>query len=187
MADQALGPVGLTALWNKIKANFGVKLEIEGDKLSLKNAAATPVVLSQVTIPTTGGDGLTMDDVNNAVNQKAEEIESSASETYQTKSDMAAYPTTSDMTNAINAAQVGAAMYKGVVSAESDISESEYKAGWYWVVQTAGTYCGELCETGDMVFANSDKGGAFSADHFDVVQNNIVEMTAAEVEAICTL
>lgn len=150
--NQALGPVGLTALWNKIKANFGVSLAIEGTTLSLKNAATTPVILSQVTIPVPEG-GITINDVNNA----------------------------------IAAAQVGAAMYQGAANAEADISGTDYKAGWYWVVQTAGTYVGETCEAGDMIFANADKDGAFSAEHFDVVQNNIVEMTAAEVEAICTL
>lgn len=148
--NQALGPTGLTALWNKIKSNFGVKLEVEGTTLSLKNAAATPVILSQVSLPDTG---VSMAEVNNA----------------------------------IAAAHVGAATYQGTASSETDISESDYKAGWYWVVKTAGSYCGETCESGDMIFANTDKNGVYSADHFDVVQNNIVEMTAAEVEAICTL
>ena len=148
--NQALGPTGLTALWNKIKSNFGVKLEVEGTTLSLKNAAATPVILSQVSLPDTG---VSMAEVNNA----------------------------------IAAAHVGAATYQGTATSETDISESDYKAGWYWVVKTAGSYCGETCEAGDMIFANTNKGDAYSADHFDVVQNNIVEMTAAEVEAICTL
>lgn len=165
--NQALGPTGLTALWNKVKSTFGVKLEVEGTTLSLKNAAATPVILSQVTLPDTG---VSMAEVNSAIDQK-----------------MTAYPTTGQMNNAIAAAHVGAATYQGAASSEADISGSDYKAGWYWVVKTAGSYCGETCEAGDMIFANTDKGGAFSADHFDVVQNNIVEMTAAEVEAICTL
>lgn len=47
------------------------------------------------------------------------------------------------------------------------------------------TYVGEECEPGDMIFCNTDKGSAYSAAHFDVVQNNVQEMTAAEVEAIC--
>lgn len=182
--NQALGPTGLTALWNKVKSTFGVKLEVEGSTLSLKNAASTPVILSQVTLP---ASGVGMADVNNAINQKAEEITSSANNTYQTKEAMSEYPTTSQMNNAIASAHVGAAMYQGMITSQTDISNSDYKAGWYWVVKTAGTYCGETCEAGDMIFANSDKGDAYSADHFDVVQNNIVEMTAAEVEAICTL
>lgn len=89
------------------------------------------------------------------------------------------------MNNAIAAAQVGAAMYQGAASSNSDISNSSYKKGWYWVVSAAGTFVGEACEAGDMVFANSDKGSAYSASHFDVVQANIQAMTAAEVEAIC--
>lgn len=96
-------------------------------------------------------------------------------------------PSTDDMNAAIAAAQVGAAKYQGAVSSNDTISGSSYKAGWYWVVSKAGTYVGETCEVGDMIFANTDKGSAYSAAHFDVVQNNIVEMTASEVEAVCTL
>lgn len=95
--------------------------------------------------------------------------------------------TTAWVNRAIAAAQVGAAVYQGAVSSNDAISGSDYKKGWYWVVSAAGTYVGETCEAGDMIFANSDKGGTYSASHFDVVQSNIVEMTAAEVEAICTL
>ena len=174
--NQALGPTGLSALWNKIKASFGVKLEIEGSTLSLKNAAATPVILSQITLPDTG---VSMAEVNEAIDQKTVD--------YQTKEAMSKYPTNDQMSNAIAAAHVGAATYKGAVSSEVDISSSDYKAGWYWVVKTAGVYCSETCESGDMIFANTDKGSAFSSNHFDIVQNNIVEMTAAEVESICTL
>lgn len=87
--------------------------------------------------------------------------------------------------SAIEKAQVGAAMYQGAAATNSDISNSSYKKGWYWVVSAAGTFVGEACEAGDMVFANSDKGSAYSASHFDVVQANIQAMTAAEVEAIC--
>lgn len=100
-------------------------------------------------------------------------------------------PSTSAMNSAIDAAiaaaQTGAAMYKGSITSNDTISGSDYKAGWYWVVGAAGTYVGESCEAGDMIFANSNKGGTYSASHFDVIQNNIVEMTAAEVEAVCTL
>lgn len=92
--------------------------------------------------------------------------------------------TKADVSTAIAAAQVGAAVYKGTAAKEADISGTAYKVGWYWVVSAAGTFCGEACEPGDMVFCNSDKGSAFSASDFDVVQANIQEMTAAEVEAL---
>lgn len=96
-----------------------------------------------------------------------------------------ARPTVTAMNEAIAAAQVGAAMYQGAAATNSDISGSSYRKGWYWVVSTPGTFVGQACEAGDMVFANSDKGSAYSASHFDVVQANIQAMTAAEVEAIC--
>ena len=50
---------GVTALWNKAKATFGASLEASGTTLTLKNGAATPTALSQVTIPaaTAGSPG----------------------------------------------------------------------------------------------------------------------------------
>ena len=95
--------------------------------------------------------------------------------------------TTAFVQQEIAAAQSGATVFKGVVNSNATISGSSYKAGWYWVVGTAGTYVGQTCEVGDMVFAVADKGASYSASDFSVVQNNIVEMTAAEVDAICTL
>ena len=79
----------------------------------------------------------------------------------------------------------GAAQFQGTVADNATISNSSYKKGWYWVVSTAGTYVGQTCEVGDMIFAIADKGASYSASNFSVVQNNVVEMTAAEVDAIC--
>lgn len=88
--------------------------------------------------------------------------------------------------SAIAAAVVGMATYQSVANAESDISSTAYKRGQYWVVGTSGTYFGETCEPGDMIFARADKGAAASSADFDIVQANIVEMTRDEVDAICT-
>ena len=88
------------------------------------------------------------------------------------------------ISQAIAAASMGHAVYKGAVSANTDISNAAYKQGWYWVVKKAGTYVGEGCEEGDMIFCNTDKGSAYSAAHFDVVQNNMQEMTSSELAAI---
>ena len=79
----------------------------------------------------------------------------------------------------------GATAFQGTVNSNSTISGSDYVSGYYWVVATAGTYVGQTCEVGDMVFAIADKGASYLADDFSVVQNNVVEMTAAEVDAIC--
>lgn len=305
-----LSESGVTALWNKVKANFGRSLSVNGTTITLNNGASTPSGLSQVTIPdaTTGSSGamsaadktklegieagatkVTVDatlssssanPVQNKAVQAAIASANSAASTAQSTANNAAsvasaaqstaneakalaesgaddktwnslsllretdaeenrtsfvvtglknasagtakfYPaaylatnntiairsmggylraatpnassdtdvcaTTEWVNDAIANAQVGAAMYKGAVSSNDAISGSNYKAGWYWVVATAGTYVGETCEAGDMIFARTDKGGTYSADHFDVVQNNIVELTASEVEAICVV
>lgn len=94
---------------------------------------------------------------------------------------------TAFVTNAIAAAQTGAATFKGTVNANTDISNlTDYKNGWYWVVATAGTYVGETCEIGDFIFCVSDRDGAYLASDFSVVQNNIdlTAITNAEIDTI---
>lgn len=95
--------------------------------------------------------------------------------------------TTAFVNAAVEAAQVGAAMFQGTVSANTTISNSDYKKGYYWIVATAGTYVGDTCEVGDMVFAIADKDASYSASDFSVVQTNInmVALTSAEIDAIC--
>ena len=78
-----------------------------------------------------------------------------------------------------------AAKFQGTVEANTTISGSSYKKGMYWVVKTAGTYVGQSCEVGDMIFCIKTKATSYDAGDFSVVQNNIVEMTTAEVDAIC--
>lgn len=85
----------------------------------------------------------------------------------------------------VDALMTSATVFQDTVSSNDTISGSNYKKGWYWVVATAGTYVGQSCEAGDMIFAIKDKGTSYSANDFSVVQNNIVEMTVAEVDAIC--
>lgn len=93
--------------------------------------------------------------------------------------------TTAFVTTAISNAQVGAATFKGTVSKSADISGlTAYKKGWYWVVSTAGTYAGEVCEAGDMIFCVSDYGSAYAASDFSIVQNNITTISNSEIDTI---
>lgn len=82
--------------------------------------------------------------------------------------------------NAIAASEVGAVMFKGSVTAYSTITGSAYKKGWYWLVGTngAGTYAGQTCEVGDMIFAINDKGSSAADSDFTVVQNNLTAGSA---------
>ena len=68
---------------------------------------------------------------------------------------------------------------------QAELEASDYVSGWYWVVNVAGTYVGQTCEPGDMVYAVTSKATNYAAGDFTVVQNNLTEMTVAEVDAIC--
>lgn len=92
--------------------------------------------------------------------------------------------TTEFVTSAVATAKAGVAQYQGSLTSNSAITDVDYKKGWYWVVGAAGSYVGEACEVGDMIFCNSDKGGTYSTAHFDVIQTNMQVLTTAEINAI---
>lgn len=95
--------------------------------------------------------------------------------------------TTAFVQTAISSAVSGAATFKGAISSNTAISGlSDYKAGWYWLVSTAGTYVGQTCEVGDLIYCISDRGSAYAAADFTVVQNNLdlAAITTAEIDTI---
>lgn len=96
--------------------------------------------------------------------------------------DSADLPTVTAVKNYVASAVTGATAFQGV--APSPFAPTDYKAGYYWVVQTAGTYVGETCEAGDMIFAISDYSSAYSASDFEVIQNNLITITNAEIDTI---
>lgn len=85
--------------------------------------------------------------------------------------------------SAIETAQAGAATFQG--TAPTSFAPTNYKSGYYWVVGTAGTYAGQTCEAGDMIFATAD-GTTYSASDFDVIQTNldITDISNSEIDAI---
>ena len=88
---------------------------------------------------------------------------------------------------AIAAAMTGSAVFKGAISSNTAISNlSAYSAGWYWLVSTAGTYVGKVCEAGDMIYCISNRGSAYSASDFTVVQTNldIATISNSEIDTI---
>lgn len=88
------------------------------------------------------------------------------------------------VTSVVETAVTGGASFQG--TAPSPFAPTNYKSGYYWVVGTAGTYAGQVCEAGDMIFAVADYGTAYSASDFDVVQTNldITSITNAEIDTI---
>ena len=97
--------------------------------------------------------------------------------------------TTAFVTNAVGTATAGALQYKGVVTAESGISGTSYKKGWYWIVgmpdlsTTSITIAGKNCEAGDMVIAKQDKTSTLAND-LDIVQSNIEVLSNSEIDAL---
>jgi len=95
--------------------------------------------------------------------------------------------TTEFVNSAINTASAGLASFQGTLNDPSELTGlTDYKNGWYWVIQTAGTYVGEVCEVGDMVFCISDYSSAYSTDDFSVVQTNMdmTPITTTEIDTI---
>lgn len=92
--------------------------------------------------------------------------------------------TTAFVTSAIQTAQTGAATFQG--TAPTSFAPTNYKKGYYWVIGTAGTYAGQVCEPGDMIFAVKDYGTAYAASDFNVIQTNldITSITNAEIDTI---
>lgn len=88
--------------------------------------------------------------------------------------------------DAIATSESGAAKFQGDLNAQSTLTNANYKTSWYWVVGTAGTYAGQVCEVGDMVYAVADKGSAYDAADFTVIQTNldIASITNAEIDTI---
>lgn len=92
-------------------------------------------------------------------------------------------PTVTAVKQYVSTAVSGGAAFQG--TAPTTFAPTDYKAGWYWVVGTAGTYVGEVCEPGDMIFATAN-GTTYSAADFDVIQTNldITSITNAEIDTI---
>lgn len=101
-------------------------------------------------------------------------------------SDSADLPTTTAVKNYVANAITGTASFQG--TAPTSFAPTNYKQGWYWVVGTAGTYAGQECEPGDMIFAleSTYTTRGYVAADFTVVQTNlsITSITNAEIDTI---
>lgn len=102
--------------------------------------------------------------------------------------------TTAFVQAAVASAVSGVAAFQGAVASASQINAlSEIKMGWYWVVQTAGTYFGENCEVGDFIYVTDpnptrEQVGVSTyvwddAD-FSMIQANVTPMTNSDIDSI---
>lgn len=64
-------------------------------------------------------------------------------------------------------------VYKGTINKVADIPTT-YEVGWLYMIATAGTYVGQVCEVGDLMIAVVARQGSGTANSdWDVVQTNI--------------
>lgn len=93
-------------------------------------------------------------------------------------------PTVTAVKNYVSTSITGAVAFQG--TAPITFAPTNYKAGYYWVVGTAGTYCSQACEAGDMIFATTNYSSAYSDADFDVIQTNldITSISNAEIDTI---
>lgn len=81
----------------------------------------------------------------------------------------------------------GALVYKGTVSAGSALLNTALKKGWYYIVDTAGSYAEITCEPGDMIIVNT--AGTYTtasalAAAVDIIQTNIDTITNSDIDTI---
>lgn len=187
MSTKYLDDNGLLYFWQKIKAKFVAQetgkglstndyTTTEKNKLAGIASGAEVNVQSNWTQTTTTAD----DFIKNKPtlgDAAAKGVVTSIS------SDSANLPTVTAVKNYVATVVSGAAAFQG--TAPTSFAPTNYKAGFYWVIATAGTYAGKVCEAGDMIFAIAD-GTTYSASDFDVVQTNldITSITNAEIDTI---
>lgn len=94
--------------------------------------------------------------------------------------------------SAVASAISGVASFKGAATAQSTIDgTANIQTGWYWVVQTAGTYYGQDCESGDFIYVTASSpirdpqdNTKWAASNFTMIQTNITPMTNSEIDTI---
>lgn len=93
-------------------------------------------------------------------------------------------PTTAAVVNYMTSV-AGALVYKGTVGTGGTVTDlpANHTKGWYYVVKTAGTYAGFVCEAGDMIICNTNGTSANNA-HWDAVQSNIEVLSNSEIDAL---
>ena len=97
--------------------------------------------------------------------------------------------TTAFVHDVVDSAIAGAETFKGTLASETALKAyGDFTAGWYWRISNAGSYVGQTCEAGDMIFCvvthTHTAGGALTNANFSVVQTNIDFLTDTEIANI---
>lgn len=63
--------------------------------------------------------------------------------------------------------------FQGTIKSSSNLPQSDYKSGWTYMIEIAGTYAGKECEPGDLLVCISNYSSAFKNSDWTVIQANI--------------
>lgn len=209
MATKFLDNNGLLYLWQKIKSIFAEKSEIVtySPATISSNGLMTSDMVIKLNGIATGANETIVDNslsssstnpvqnkiVKNALDTKAP-LMSPAFNGFPTAptpdqgTNDGSIATTEFVNTAIEYAQIGVSTFQGTLSEDTLNQLQEYKAGWYWIVDTAGTYAGKVCEVGDFMYCVNDWYETYSASDFKVVQANLdlAAISNAEIDTIAT-
>lgn len=174
MAKSYLDDDGLLYFWQKIKTTFAKISDIPTvPSAYTSNPAMNGTASAGSSTSWSRGDHVHPTDTSRAPLASPTLTGTPKAPTATAGTNTTQIATTAFVNTAVETAMTGAAMFKGTVNANTDISSlTTYKKGWYWVVATAGTYVGETCETGDFIYCISDRASAYAASDFSVVQRN---------------
>lgn len=175
MAKSYLDDDGLLYFWQKIKNTFAKTTDIPTvPSAYTSNPAMNGTASAGSSTSWSRGDHVHPTDTSRAPLASPTFTGTPAAPTATAGTNNTQLATTAFVNTAVENAVAGNASFKGTVNANTDISSlSDYKVGWYWVVATAGTYVGETCELGDMIYCISNRASAYSASDFNVVQRNV--------------
>ncbi len=161
-----------------------------GINLSLTNGALD-VTISDGSISSGNSNFVTGDTVYNTTSTLAKKASPTftgtpKAPTAATGTNTTQIATTEFVNNSIAAAQTGRAAFQGAVDDNGTIQNASYAKGYHWIVQTAGTYVGQTCEVGDMIYCIADKSSTYKASDFTVIQNNldITTITDAQIDLL---
>lgn len=73
---------------------------------------------------------------------------------------------------------------KGVVNSTTNLPTSGYKAGWSYIVETAGTYAGMSCKAGDIIVCVSDFSTSFKNSDWTVIKSNMDGVVTGPTSAV---
>ena len=157
---------------------------VSSGTVSIKNDVSLPGAPTTTTVTTSTDSSTKIATTAFVQSVVTAHTDSSISDTSSTN-----FPTTSAVASYVSSQISGAAMFQGSVSAESTLKAiTSFTAGWYWLIDTAGTFIGQTCEAGDMIYCITTHTHTASTDldssKFTVIQTNVTFLDETEINQI---